>query len=122
ASQQTLPASFYLNSKPAFLGSTPWPPIGPDVAGFVNTLPARSCFDRGLMPNCLAGSPPPPPTPTVCDVNSDGSTTVAVVQLCVNQAIGVSPCTADINQDGSCNVVDVQRVVNAALGGQCVTP
>ncbi len=30
---QTLPASFYLPSKPAWWGSEAWPPIGPDVTG-----------------------------------------------------------------------------------------
>lgn len=29
----TLPTSFYLHSKPAFLGSRPWPLVGPDVTG-----------------------------------------------------------------------------------------
>jgi hypothetical protein len=57
-----------------------------------------------------------------CDVNSDSSTNVADVQLCVNQAISVLACTTgDIDGNGACNVVDVQRVVNAALGGTCVT-
>src|SRR5205807_2395528 len=28
-----LPASFYLASKPAWFGSSPWPIIGPDVTG-----------------------------------------------------------------------------------------
>jgi hypothetical protein len=56
-----------------------------------------------------------------CDVNSDASTNVADVQLCVNQAISVGTCTSgDIDGNGACNVVDVQRVVNAALGGTCV--
>jgi len=57
----TLPASFYLSSKPAFWGSEPWPPIGPDVTGgdfkdwanptatttkgHVNKIPALNCFD-----------------------------------------------------------------------------
>jgi MYXO-CTERM domain-containing protein len=57
----TLPASFYLPGKPAFWGSEPWPPIGPDVTGgdfsdwanstasttkgHVNKIPALSCFD-----------------------------------------------------------------------------
>jgi hypothetical protein len=63
----------------------------------------------------------PPPTGSPCDLNTSGSTNVSDVQLCANQAIGVSACTTgDINQDSSCNVMDVQRVVNAALGGQCV--
>jgi hypothetical protein len=30
---QTLPASFYLSSKPSWFGSIPWPAIGPDVTG-----------------------------------------------------------------------------------------
>lgn len=65
---------------------------------------------------------PPPPPPSRCDLNSDTSTNVSDVQLCVIQAISASACTSgDINQDNSCNVIDVQRVVNAALGGQCVT-
>jgi acetyltransferase-like isoleucine patch superfamily enzyme len=69
-----------------------------------------------------SGTPPPPPSGSACDLNADSSTNVTDVQLCANQAIGVSACsTGDVNQDSSCNVVDVQRVVNAALGGACVT-
>jgi dienelactone hydrolase len=65
-----------------------------------------------------ASGGPPPISP--CDVNGNGSTNVTDVQLCANQAIGVSACAAgDVNGDGQCSVVDVQRVVNAALGGQC---
>jgi hypothetical protein len=124
-SEQRLPSSLYLNNKPAFFGSTPWPPIGPDVAGFTSTIPAKACFDQGKMPNCLttgAVPPPPPPAGSACDINSDSFTNVSDVQLCANQAIGVNVCSAgDINQDNACNVIDVQRVVNAALGGQCVT-
>jgi hypothetical protein len=60
--------------------------------------------------------------PSACDVNGDGTTNVADVQLEVNQAIGIAPCTADINHDGACNVVDVQRLVNAALGAACISP
>ena len=33
--------------------------------------------------------PPPPPTTKSCDLNSDGSTNVVDVQLCVNQALGI---------------------------------
>jgi hypothetical protein len=50
----TLPASFYLNSKPSWWGSVAWPPIGPDVTGgnisdsiargYVNAIPALNCF------------------------------------------------------------------------------
>jgi hypothetical protein len=53
-----LPASFYLNSAPAWFGSVPFPPIGPDVAngnapntsttpsgGHANKIPARACYE-----------------------------------------------------------------------------
>lgn len=48
----TLPASFYLSGKPAWFGSTPFPPIGPDVTGgdipnvggFAYNIPAAQCF------------------------------------------------------------------------------
>jgi hypothetical protein len=33
AGQSAMPPSFYLTSKPAWFGSTPWPAIGPDVSG-----------------------------------------------------------------------------------------
>ena len=67
------------------------------------------------------GSPPPPPPPSSspCDINSDGATNVADVQLEVNMALGISPCT---NASGTCSVVSVQRVVNAVLGGACFAP
>jgi hypothetical protein len=45
-SSQTLPASLYLTSKPAFFGSSPWPwvdPTGPTIS----TLPAKARFDAG---------------------------------------------------------------------------
>ena len=54
-SSQTLPPSFYLNSKPAWFGSVPYPPIGPDVTGGNVTnsptgghaykIPARVCYE-----------------------------------------------------------------------------
>jgi hypothetical protein len=70
------------------------------------------------QPIAVPGGTPPPP-PSACDVNGDGSTNVADVQLEVNMALGISTCT---NPSGACSVVSVQRVVNAALGGTCVAP
>ena len=56
-----------------------------------------------------------------CDLNRDGVTNEADVQLAINQALGASPCTtADLQHIGVCNVVDVQRVINAMLSGSCV--
>jgi hypothetical protein len=54
-----------------------------------------------------------------CDINADGSTNVADVQLIINEALGVSPATHDLNHDGAVNVADVQKVINAALGLGC---
>ncbi|MEK7389398.1 MAG: right-handed parallel beta-helix repeat-containing protein [Elusimicrobiota bacterium] len=51
------------------------------------------------------------------DLNGDGITNVADVQLAVNQASGAATCgSGDVNKDGACNVADVQLVVNRSLG------
>ena len=69
---QTLPASLYLASQPTWWtnwGTTPWPPIGPDVAGMTNNIPAQLRFtllttgnysDPG--PGNANSLPPVPPT------------------------------------------------------------
>ncbi|HXE64435.1 MAG TPA: cohesin domain-containing protein [Bryobacteraceae bacterium] len=54
-----------------------------------------------------------------CDINADGTTNVADVQLVINEALGVTPSVHDLNHDGSVNVADVQKVINAALGLGC---
>ncbi|HOU94664.1 MAG TPA: hypothetical protein PLU22_26615, partial [Polyangiaceae bacterium] len=43
--EQPLPPSFYLDRPPSYFGSTPWPPIGPDVPGLVQDIPAKVRFD-----------------------------------------------------------------------------
>jgi hypothetical protein len=48
----TVPNSFYLNAKPAFFGSQTWPWVDP-TTGTTYTLPAKYCFEHGLMPTCL---------------------------------------------------------------------
>ncbi len=85
----SLPNSFYLNAKPSWWGTTPWPAVGPDVtagnvsgvSGQANNLPAQLCYanspvdssyagaaDRGVLlfnaNNCYgtSGTPPAPPT------------------------------------------------------------
>jgi hypothetical protein len=60
---QTLPASFYLNGKPAWFGSVAWPAIGPEVtggnisgvAGHANMNPAMACY-RNTMHGPADGS------------------------------------------------------------------
>lgn len=86
---QTLPASFFLSSKPSWWPSaTAWPPIGPDVAngnianfgGHGYSIPARDCYVTVMggslttsvgplafnASNCYVtlsgGTPPAPPT------------------------------------------------------------
>lgn len=44
----TLPNSYYLSSKPVFFGSITWPPIGPDVVGYVVRIPAQIRFEGGV--------------------------------------------------------------------------
>jgi hypothetical protein len=51
-SSTTLPASFYLSTKPGFWGSMPWPSVGPDVTGgniakvggYAYHNPAANCY------------------------------------------------------------------------------
>jgi len=78
-SNNTLPNSFYLPGKPAWFGSTTWPPIGPDVTGgpgpggHAYKIPAHVCYDNssktnGILNfdanNCYANSGPAPSAPT----------------------------------------------------------
>jgi parallel beta-helix repeat protein len=41
-----LPASYYLPGKPSWFGSGVWPPIGPDVTGLANAIPAQLCYQN----------------------------------------------------------------------------
>jgi hypothetical protein len=43
-----LPPSLYLSAKPAWWGTMPWPPIGPDVTPMVNTIPAQVRYESSL--------------------------------------------------------------------------
>jgi hypothetical protein len=77
---QNLPPSFYQPAQPSWWGSTPWPPVGPDVTGgpgpggHAYDIPASACYKTlppdGSNPylkfnsnNCYGGgSAVPPPT------------------------------------------------------------
>lgn len=60
---QTLPASFYLSSKPSWWGSAPYPAMGPEVTGgaFVNghvsKIPARVCYEQVMGGSDSSNSP-----------------------------------------------------------------
>jgi hypothetical protein len=64
---QSLPPSLYLSSKPAWFGSLTWPPFGPDPndpsTPLTGTIPAKYCYDHGQMPNAMAGIVVTPATP-----------------------------------------------------------
>jgi selenocysteine lyase/cysteine desulfurase len=49
--QQPLSDSLYLTSKPAFMGSNPWPWVDP-TTGTTYTVPAKARFDAGT-PNTV---------------------------------------------------------------------
>src|SRR5260370_25546157 len=63
---QTLPASFYLSSKPSWWGTMPWPAVGPDVTGgnvadtggHVYHNPAANCY-LNVMGGLVNGSSGP---------------------------------------------------------------
>jgi hypothetical protein len=56
-----LPASLYLSARPAWFGSLTFPPIGPDVSGYHQQIPAQVRYEGG---DVGAPSPTPQPTPT----------------------------------------------------------
>jgi hypothetical protein len=64
-STQSLPPSLYRTSKPTWFGVTPWPALGPDVAGgdasvagHAYDIPAKRCFlSQGLASNPAAFNP-----------------------------------------------------------------
>lgn len=68
-----------------------------------------------VVPTLVAQNPTSP-----CDLNGDGVTNVADVQVAVNEALGISTCAMNLDGTGSCDIADVQRVITAALGGACV--
>ncbi|MFC1727437.1 glycosyl hydrolase family 28-related protein [Patescibacteria group bacterium] len=62
----SMPASYYLAGKPAFLGGLPWPPLGGDIAPNNNIIPAKQRYlDGSFIPSPgTIPSPGPTSTPT----------------------------------------------------------
>jgi hypothetical protein len=52
-SDHTLPASLFYSSKPSYFGSLQWPPIGPDVPGYVTDIPAKARWNAYLVSGSL---------------------------------------------------------------------
>jgi hypothetical protein len=87
--------------------------------GGVTTTKSRSPVDPGsgtgrVTVTSVNGVPVGP-----CDLQYNGSVTVADVQLIINEALGVTSAVNDLNGDGVVNVADVQIEINAALGLGC---
>jgi hypothetical protein len=57
---RVLPGSLYLSDRPAFFGSLPWPPIGPDASPMAGTIQAKERYEGRAVPG--PGTPPPAPT------------------------------------------------------------
>jgi hypothetical protein len=55
-SDRTLPASLYLQNAPFFMEKVPWPPIGPDVSGYYNKIPAELWL--GQLKSTKTNTPP----------------------------------------------------------------
>jgi len=98
---QTLPASFYLTSRPSAWwgtpqGTPPWPPLGPDVTtgnlsegtgaaanlgGHANKIPSRLCYENTAKDTANYGSLSPVPlafNASTCYLPAGGDTTPSV--------------------------------------------
>ena len=51
----SLSSSLYYNSKPAFFGGMPWPPIGPDVTPVNGDIPAKLRYEGLVVPPSSTG-------------------------------------------------------------------
>lgn len=86
-SSTTLPASFYLTSKPSWWPSTKaWPPIGPDVSGgnlantggYANTIPASDCYTNVMGGTANGTGPVLSFNASTCYSGSTGATGTAI--------------------------------------------
>jgi hypothetical protein len=102
------------NGAVAYVSFTLASPFSPSAITPIGCV-ASDAQGSGLIAACTAGTIRLPS----CDINIDGNTNVADVQLVINEALGVIPSVHDLNHDGSVNVADVQKVINAALGLGC---
>lgn len=72
-SDHTLPASLYLMERPFFFEKVPWPPIGPDVEGYYNKIPAERWLDQ-----LMSAAANTAPIAAACEVSTAVNTPVAV--------------------------------------------
>jgi hypothetical protein len=70
-SVRSMPASLYLRGQPSWWntwGNTAFPPIGPDVSGYAQQIPAKLRYQAILSNSDIAPPEPsiPPPAPNAC--------------------------------------------------------
>jgi len=58
-------------------------------------------------------------TSSPCDVNENGRTNIADIQMVIDGALGARNTATDLNNDGTVNVTDVQITIDAVLGLGC---
>lgn len=119
-----LPPSLYLSAKPSWFASAPWPPIGPDVSGFSNKLPAQICYESGPghnppLPyngaNCYGnGSPPPVSAPIIISQPQNQSVVVGSSASFSVQALGNPSPTYQWKKNGT--------AVSGAISSSYQTP
>ena len=88
---QTIPASLYLTSKPAFFGSLPWPWVDPTGTTKLYTLPARARFDGPAAASLSIND-------VTLDEGNSGSknaTFTVALSVALGQAVTVNYATAN---------------------------
>ena len=123
----TLPASLYLPGKPSWFGSVAYPPIGPDVTGLANKIPAQVRFEamsgtinnaRPLEMPCLSLSLSSFTSARITyQIPQPGHVTLAVfdaagklIQTLVNDNRGAGIHTVSWNANGLCAGVYICRL------------
>ncbi len=89
----TLPASLYLTSKPAWFGTVPWPPAGPDVAGLTNKIPAQLRYEA------MTGGDTTPPAVSITAPTS-GSTVSGSISVSANASDNIGVAGVQFKLDG----------------------
>jgi hypothetical protein len=132
---QSLPASFYLPTKPSWFGSVPFPPVGPDVSGGNITnaptgghaykIPSRVCYENAVNDPAYSTSNPriklfsastcyafaSTPTPIVGDINLDHIVN-SIDYSILNSHWFTNDASSDLNHDGLVNAIDYS-ILNA---------
>jgi hypothetical protein len=103
---------WYLDAGGESHGFLATPITEPTLTGAVPT-PTVSANAAKLTAQVSSGGGP-------CDINGDGSLTVADVQSIISEALGTANPVNDLDSDHVVNVLDIQVVINAVLKLGCI--